>query len=302
MAFPSLKLNLSICTLHDWWVYIHTPPSLCSSLPFVLSVKFLGLILDTKLTSHLRWLCVKCKHSLNIFKNLSGRSCSTDQSVMFELYQSSVWSKITTEASFMVPPRSLSCLSQTLFTTSCYWRFLYQPSWESACGIWRAYTVPVKESSPMQLCYEVGNPVTSSLICYSVQHNFPQQVPIKHNSLSTCGCSLFPISTATYRTLFPTGSLKSRLRKLSTWPVTSNSTDFWGAPHPPSCTTGVLLLSSYLDHIAVYTNGWFLHGSTGCAFVFVTEVFSCCLHNFNSVLTAKIYALYWGPPFIRCQP
>jgi hypothetical protein len=47
-----------------------------SALSFVPTVKFLGLILDSKLSwePHLRWLRVKCEWPLNVLKVLSGKS------------------------------------------------------------------------------------------------------------------------------------------------------------------------------------------------------------------------------------
>jgi len=62
------------------------------------------------------------------------------------------------------------------------------------------------------------------------------------------------------------------------------------------------LLSSYPDHTAVYTDGSFLHESTGSAFVYDGATFSYRLHNFNSVFTAELYALYRALLFLRRQP
>jgi ribonuclease HI len=61
------------------------------------------------------------------------------------------------------------------------------------------------------------------------------------------------------------------------------------------------LLSHYLDHTAVYTDGSFLQGSTGSASVYNSEIFSYRLHGFNSVFTAELYALYRARLFIRRQ-
>jgi hypothetical protein len=49
------------------------------------------------------------------------------------------------------------------------------------------------------------------------------------------------------------------------------------------------LLSAYPDHTAVYTDGSFVHESTGSAFMYDSQVFSYRLHNFNSVFTAELY-------------
>jgi hypothetical protein len=60
-------------------------------------------------------------------------------------------------------------------------------------------------------------------------------------------------------------------------------------------------LSQYPDHTAEHIHGSFLQGSTGSAFVYNGQEFSYCLHGFNSVYTAEMYALYRDFLFIRHQ-
>jgi hypothetical protein len=87
-----------VCILHTDRS-LHPHPSLFlnnSALPFVPSVKFLDLFLDSKLSwePHLRWLRVLSERSLNVLKVLSGRPWGGDRSVMLQLYRSLVRSKI----------------------------------------------------------------------------------------------------------------------------------------------------------------------------------------------------------------
>jgi hypothetical protein len=86
---------------------LHPHPTLFlqnSALPLVPSVKFLGLLLDNKLSwkPHLRWLRVKCQGSLNILIVLRERSWGGDTTVNapslslarpleVELWQLRVW-------------------------------------------------------------------------------------------------------------------------------------------------------------------------------------------------------------------
>jgi hypothetical protein len=63
--------------------------------PFAPSVKFLGLLLDSKLTwePHLWWLWVKCERSHRILQILIGSSWGGDQMVMLWLYHTLICSK-----------------------------------------------------------------------------------------------------------------------------------------------------------------------------------------------------------------
>jgi hypothetical protein len=75
---------------------LHPHPSLSLSniaLPFVLMVKFLGLILDSKISwgPDMRCLCIKCERLLSV---LSGCSWGRDRMVMLHLYCSLIRSKI----------------------------------------------------------------------------------------------------------------------------------------------------------------------------------------------------------------
>jgi hypothetical protein len=66
------------------------------TLPFVMMVKFLGLIVDTKLSwePHLRYLLVKCEQSLNVLEVLFGRSWGGDQMAILQLYHTLICSMI----------------------------------------------------------------------------------------------------------------------------------------------------------------------------------------------------------------
>jgi hypothetical protein len=84
---------------------LHPDPCLCLRnrvLPFVRTLKFLGLILDSKLSwePHMRYLRVKCERSLNILKVLYGRSRGGDRTVMLGLYPELICSK-TDSGSFV---------------------------------------------------------------------------------------------------------------------------------------------------------------------------------------------------------
>jgi ribonuclease HI len=52
------------------------------------------------------------------------------------------------------------------------------------------------------------------------------------------------------------------------------------------------LLPACLDHMAVYTDGSFVQGSAGGAFIHDDLVFSYHLYSFNNIFTAELYAMY----------
>ena len=66
------------------------------SLPYEKEVKFLGMILDAKLTwsSHIDALKLKVKTSMNILKGVSGFSRGADKKPFLKLYDSLCWSKL----------------------------------------------------------------------------------------------------------------------------------------------------------------------------------------------------------------
>lgn len=52
------------------------------------------------------------------------------------------------------------------------------------------------------------------------------------------------------------------------------------------------LLSAYLDHVAVYSDRFFVHDSTtGSAFIYDGQVLSYRLLSFNSIFTAELLVL-----------
>jgi ribonuclease HI len=51
----------------------------------------------------------------------------------------------------------------------------------------------------------------------------------------------------------------------------------------------------------VYTDGLFVQGSTGSAFIYDGQVFSYHLCSFNSIFTVELYAMYQVLVFIWCQ-
>ena len=65
-------------------------------LPYEKEVKFLGMILDAKLTwsSHTDALKLKVKTSMNILKVVSGFSWGADKKSLLKLYDSLCWSKL----------------------------------------------------------------------------------------------------------------------------------------------------------------------------------------------------------------
>lgn len=114
------------------------------SLTLVATVKFLGLILDRKLSwePQLRCLCAKCEHSLNVLKILSGRSGGGDWMVILQLCYVLVCLKIRLWLFCVCFHHNV----QTIYnrpcsqyrSLSCHWCLLYQPSGECVCGIRRA--------------------------------------------------------------------------------------------------------------------------------------------------------------------
>lgn len=75
--------------MHTLHTIVFPPPDLFlnnSTVRFAQAVKYLGLLLDSKLLweSHLRWLGVKHEQSLNILKVLSGRFWGKDWTVMLQ--------------------------------------------------------------------------------------------------------------------------------------------------------------------------------------------------------------------------
>jgi hypothetical protein len=68
-----------VCTLHSVY-FLPQIFSLTTALQFTSAVKYLGLLLDSKLLwgCNFRWLSVKCEQLLNILKVLSGRFWGRD--------------------------------------------------------------------------------------------------------------------------------------------------------------------------------------------------------------------------------
>jgi hypothetical protein len=52
------------------------------------------------------------------------------------------------------------------------------------------------------------------------------------------------------------------------------------------------LTSAYPDYTAIYNDGLFVQGLTGCAFLYEQQVFKYHLHSFISMYTAEVYASY----------
>jgi hypothetical protein len=176
-------------------------PSLLLSncaLPFVITVKFLGLMLDSKLSwePHLRWLCVRREWSLNVLKVLSGGSWDGDRKVMLRLYRSLVRSKVdygsfvygsTTKSklSMMDPIHNIGIhLATGTFHTSSL-KSLYAESGEPPLDLWRN----------ILLCgcvAKLATQPTSHLTWCSFPSHTPHQVQFKHNSFPTCGRVLPP--------------------------------------------------------------------------------------------------------------
>jgi hypothetical protein len=105
-------------------------------LPFVSTRKFLGLILDSKLSwePHTRYLRVKCERSLNILGVLSGRSSGADRTVMLRLHRALIRSK-TDYGSFVYgsAKKSTSSTLDPVHNTG-----LRLETGKSECGIRRA--------------------------------------------------------------------------------------------------------------------------------------------------------------------
>lgn len=89
------------------------------------------------------------------------------------------------------------------------------------------------------------------------------------------------------------------LGKLSIVPAICDSSDIRGAQHLPLTYRRCFaeLLSSYPDYTAVYTDGSFVHESTGSAFMYDDKSLYR-LYNFNSFFTAELYTLYRALLFI----
>jgi hypothetical protein len=106
-----------------------------------------------------------------------------------------------------------------------------------------------------------------------------------------------------WRTSFATDSLEFHLGKLRTRHMTLPLAILVrGASAVTCCWCFSELLSAYLDHTVVYTDGSFVQVSTCSAFIYDEQVFSYHLLNFNRVFTAKLYAVYQALLFIWCQP
>ncbi|KAJ8911000.1 hypothetical protein NQ315_011265 [Exocentrus adspersus] len=76
---------------YDPVLYMENRDILCSS-----SVKFLGLILDSKLTwqEHISSIVLKCKKSLNVLKVLAGTKWGADPDCLLNVYKAIILSKI----------------------------------------------------------------------------------------------------------------------------------------------------------------------------------------------------------------
>jgi hypothetical protein len=170
MDSPSLKVIQYVHFIHLKDFHPHPTLFLNNSTLFVPSVKFLGLLLDSKLPWELllQWLCIRCERSLNISKVLSGRSWDGDLTVMLQFYCSMVCYKVD-YGSFMYGSSIESKLSamnpRIHFATGC---LLYLLSWETLDRIWRTSTLLAKEYSPLWLCCEVGDsaPITPHMVQY----------------------------------------------------------------------------------------------------------------------------------------
>jgi hypothetical protein len=49
------------------------------------------------------------------------------------------------------------------------------------------------------------------------------------------------------------------------------------------------LTSTYADYTVIYTDGLFVQGSTGCAFIYEERVFKYHLRSFRSMYTVEVY-------------
>lgn len=102
-------------------------------LPFVATLMFLGLVLDRKLSwePYIRYLRVECELSLNILKNLSGRSWGGDGTVMLRLCLSHMRSKIDWQRRVWLHQEVQTVCSRPCseyWTSSCHWLLSHQPS------------------------------------------------------------------------------------------------------------------------------------------------------------------------------
>jgi hypothetical protein len=102
--------------------------------------------------------------------------------------------------------------------------------------------------------------------------------------------------------------ISCRLFRIPRWEIVCPTCDLRLVSHPRGATSLTYLWcftqlpSSYLYHMAVYTDRSFLHELTGSAFVYDSAAFSYRLYNFNSIFTAELCALYRALLFFRRQP
>jgi hypothetical protein len=307
----SFSRTKSLCVHFTRLRGLHPHPTLFlenSALPFVLSLKFLGLFLDRKLSwePHLRWLHVKCQGSLNMSKVLSGRSWGGDRTastpncpLQVKLWQLRVSLRHESKLSIIDPVHNMGIrLATGAFRTSRM-ESLYVESGEPPLSLRRnlllcGYAAKLA-TQPYHAAYGA---IFRLALCsrYELNTRAPRPAGVRlHQLLQQLNIRLPHI-------------IPCRLSRIPPWEIVRPTCDLRLISHPRSSTSPLTyrrcfaeLLSSYPDYTAVYTDGSFLRESTGSAFVYGGAAFSC-LHNFNSVFTAELYALYRALLFLRRQP
>jgi hypothetical protein len=275
--------------MHVHFTCFHGTHPHSTLLPFVISVLFPGLLLDSTLSQkpHLTWLHIKW-WSLNILKVSSGQSCGAGSAVTLWLYCSLVCSMLDYGSfTYGSATKSRLCIIEPVhkmgipLTTGAF----QTSHLECLCKIWETSTLLVEEYFLTWLCCEVCNAAQSPLTWCSILSQPLQQVWIKHDSLLTCGCVLSNSILANYPSNLPSLTYQKQI-------TTSALMYSW-------CFTK--LLSAYLDHMTVVTDGLFAHELTGCAFTYDGYVLPYHLCSSTSVFTSKLYAVHWALLFILHQ-
>ncbi|GBM74328.1 putative RNA-directed DNA polymerase from transposon BS [Araneus ventricosus] len=285
---------------------LHLDPKLLlhdCTIPIVRDAKYLGLILDSKLTfkPHVNYLKRKCIHSLNIIKMLSGTSYGAETSTLLKVYKALIRSKL--DYGCVVYGSGSKSVLKALDT-------VHHQGLRLSLGAFR--------TSPIQSIYVLSNEPSLELrrerltlnTFFKIKSNSSH--PMHYKAINPIYGSLFSLRLSFTPTFgFRVGGILRNLN-VNDFPTLEKIDEFqpWkdiklnfidDFEHLPKSTTSTLVYRSiFYDHRhrfsnyePVFTDGSKSEDHVGTAVVIGNKVVvSERLHKFCSVFTSEIYGIY----------
>ncbi|XP_055924518.1 uncharacterized protein LOC129956612 [Argiope bruennichi] len=271
-------------------------------IPFVSEIKFLGMILDSKLTfnAHIDYLKRKCTLSMNIMKILSNLWYGAESSSLLKIYRALIRSKLdygsaiygSASKSTLRPLDTIHNQSLRLsigaFRTSpvlSLYVVCNEPSLEHRRNMLALNLfLRIKSDDSHPLHYKVINPIYSSL--FALRSSFIPTFGFRIGQiLKDLGIDDFPVL--------------NKSDEIPPWKNTIinfiDTFEKWRKP-----TTLNFIYQSifnahrqqFFNYEAIFTDGSKAGNNVGAAVMLRHEIFSERLHRFCSVFTSEIYAIY----------